>query len=29
MEQKYEILAKYLLKLLLESDPPINDEEAA
>ena len=26
MEEKYEIIAKYLLKLLLESEPPINDE---
>ena len=29
MEEKYEIIAKYLLKLILESEPPINDEEAA
>ena len=29
MEQKYEILAQYLLQLLLEAEPPINDEEAA
>ena len=28
MEEKYEIIAKYLLKLLLESESPINDEEA-
>lgn len=29
MEQKYEILAKYLLQILLEAEHPINDEEAA
>lgn len=29
MEEKYEIIAKYLLKLLLESESPFNDEEAA